>query len=127
MNRASPHQQQFYSITFFGAASPPRPSPPRRDLIPHMHFFLDFPSNPPYKGDTSALSSEMRESDVKGESFDEERKEESCEEEGCSEEEEVASAARSIRVRPRPRAIGAVSFWATAVKRSAGSEPARRF
>jgi hypothetical protein len=57
------------------------------------HFFLDFPSKPPYKGDTSARCISGAYFDVKGESINEERNQEESgrEEESCSEEEKVAS------------------------------------
>ena len=45
-----------------------------------MHFFLDIDSKEPYKGDTTALSDEGANLDVKGESIDEERNKEGCEE-----------------------------------------------
>jgi hypothetical protein len=59
-----------------------------------------------------ALLEECADFDVKGESIDEERYEESCqgscEEEGCSEEEEVVSVQDRSQDQPGPRTLGAV-------------------
>ena len=56
-----------------------------------LHFFLDFIFKAPYKGDTTALSKEGAEFDVKGESLDEKRNQEKSarSEKGACKKEEV--------------------------------------
>ena len=77
-------------------------------------FFLTFKSIHLIKGTQARTSRSVAQSDVKGESIDEERNEEkgACEEEGCPEEKEVAKAGSDkSKFDPRPREIGAVFLW----------------